>query len=126
MPPLFIESEDQPLRLFKDNLPLYLNSTSKNTYIKIEESPMYLSSGELHLFIIFYEIIFNTYKNSLILIDEPELSFHISWQQKFTKDLLRIKESISPDINFILATHSPGIVNSQWELTIRLSSKELD
>ena len=81
LPPLFIESEDQPLRLFKEKLPINLNSTSKNTYIKIEESPMYLSSGELHLFIIFYEIIFNTYKNSLILIDEPELSFHISWQQ---------------------------------------------
>ena len=37
-----------------------------------------LSSGEQHELVILYELIFRTSQNSLILIDEPELSMHVA------------------------------------------------
>jgi len=46
----------------------------------------------------------------LIIMDEPELSLHISWQLKLLGTLLEI-----PDINLLLATHSPYIANSDYE-----------
>ena len=77
-----------------------------------------LSSGEQHELVLFYELLFNTPSNSIILIDEPEISLHISWQNEFIND---IREIISiNEIFAIIATHSPDIINNNWELTIQL------
>jgi ABC-type cobalamin/Fe3+-siderophores transport system ATPase subunit len=45
------------------------------------------------------------YKNSIIFIDEPELSLHVDWQRK----LCSILESQESGNQFIFATHSPFI-----------------
>jgi predicted ATPase len=45
------------------------------------------------------------YKNSIIFIDEPELSLHVDWQRK----LCAILESQESGNQFIFATHSPFI-----------------
>ena len=78
-----------------------------------------LSSGEQHELVILYELLFRTSKNSLILIDEPELSLHVAWQEKFVSDLEKMAE-IS-DFRAILATHSPEIIADRWDLTVELS-----
>lgn len=71
-----------------------------------------LSSGERQLLIIIANVLFNKYgnalspKNSVIIIDEPELSLHMRWQEMFSEIIL---ES-NPKTQFILATHSPDIV----------------
>ena len=78
-----------------------------------------LSSGEQHELVILYELLFRTSKNSLILIDEPELSLHVAWQEQFVTDLERMAE-IS-DFRAILATHSPEIIADRWDLTVELS-----
>ena len=44
----------------------------------------------------------------MILIDEPELSLHPQWQNKFVKML----KTIGKSNQFILATHSPYIINN--------------
>jgi ABC-type lipoprotein export system ATPase subunit len=76
--------------------------------------PSYLSSGEQHEVILNYELVFNTDSGSLILIDEPEISLHISWQRKFVSNLLEIaKEN---NLNIIIATHSPDIVDKHRNL----------
>lgn len=49
-----------------------------------------LSSGEKQEIVLFYDLIFGTQKDDLLLIDEPEISLHITWQKKFMDDLLRI------------------------------------
>lgn len=77
-----------------------------------------LSSGEQHELVLFYELLFNTPENSLILIDEPEISLHITWQNEFINDLLDINEL--NNIKSIIATHSPDIINNNWNLTIEL------
>ncbi|ODM43086.1 AAA family ATPase [Cereibacter johrii] len=71
-----------------------------------------LSSGEQHQLVLFFELLFEIQKNSLILIDEPELSLHVAWQKKFVADLINIIELNSFDV--VLATHSPQLI-SHWE-----------
>lgn len=77
-----------------------------------------LSSGEKQEIVLFYELIFGTSNNILLLIDEPEISLHIMWQKRFMDDLLRIIEY--KGINVIVATHSPQIINNHWERQIDL------
>lgn len=77
-----------------------------------------LSSGEKQEIVLFYELIFGTQENILLMLDEPEISLHITWQKKFMDDLLRI--ITYKGINVIVATHSPQIINNHWERQIDL------
>ncbi|MDA2275157.1 AAA family ATPase [Bacillus cereus] len=81
-----------------------------------------LSSGEKNELILFYNLIFNIPPNSLILIDEPEISLHISWQNKFISDLKEIHKLNQLDI--IIATHSPDIISNNWDLKEELKGVE--
>src|SRR5690606_1495381 len=51
-----------------------------------------LSSGEQNELVLFYELLFKSSPSSFILIDEPEVSLHISWQNCFIEDLKEIAE----------------------------------
>ena len=77
-----------------------------------------LSSGEQHEVVLLYELIFNAKQNVLVLIDEPEISLHISWQKEFLNDLLRIIKI--QNIQVAIATHSPSIINDRWDLVYNL------
>lgn len=80
--------------------------------------PTDLSSGEQHELVLFYELLFNTQENALILIDEPELSLHVAWQVQFLKDLSAVTRLSGFDV--LMATHSPQIINDRWDLTVEL------
>lgn len=77
-----------------------------------------LSSGEQHELVMLYELLFKTVPGSLILIDEPEISLHIVWQEQFIKDVQRITGLT--DIDVLVATHSPDIISDRWDLTVQL------
>lgn len=77
-----------------------------------------LSSGEQHEVVLIYELIFNIKKGSLILIDEPEISLHVVWQQQFLSDLKKIMDINKS--NVIIATHSPQIINNDWNKVVDL------
>ena len=47
-------------------------------------------------------------KNSIILIDEPELSLHPKWQQR----IIEVYKKIGENNQIIIATHSPHILGS--------------
>lgn len=79
-----------------------------------------LSSGEQHEVVLLYELIFNVKPNILVLIDEPEISLHITWQKEFLNDLLRIIEI--QNIQVVIATHSPSIINDRWDLVYNLET----
>jgi predicted ATP-binding protein involved in virulence len=74
-----------------------------------------LSSGEQEEIVLLYELLFKAKPNALILIDEPEISLHVSWQKTFVSDLLAILKI--KQISVLLATHSPQIINGRWDLT---------
>ncbi len=79
-----------------------------------------LSSGEQHEIVMLYELLFKVPDNCLVLIDEPELSLHVSWQKAFLNELL----SISKFNRFysIVATHSPYIVGHRYDLMMPLDA----
>lgn len=81
-------------------------------------SPTNLSSGEQHELVLLYELLFKVEPNSLILIDEPELSLHVEWQVQFLKDLQEITQLSNIDV--LIATHSPDIIHDRWDLTVEL------
>lgn len=82
-----------------------------------------LSSGEQHELILAYELLFKTKPNSIILIDEPEISLHVAWQRNFLGDLQRIAKLSMFDS--IIATHSPQIIDERWDLTDELSAPDV-
>lgn len=79
----------------------------------------YLSHGEQHLLILLYELLFNSSNYDLVLIDEPEIGLHISWQLEFIEDLKKILEIAN--VSSIVATHSPQIINDKWDYVFDLS-----
>ncbi|MCA2015627.1 ATP-binding protein [Vibrio tritonius] len=68
------------------------------------------SSGEQCLFLLFLGIISSIEDNALICIDEPEISLHPQWQQRFV-NILQEALANYHGCHFIIATHSPLIVS---------------
>lgn len=65
-----------------------------------------LSSGEKQLLIQFMEVVLQEGKSLIFIADEPELSLHVTWQEKLLKALRDLNENAQ----LIVATHSPDIV----------------
>ncbi len=74
-----------------------------------------LSSGEQHKLILYFKLLFEAQTGILVLIDEPELSFHVVWQSTFIEELKRIVTQ--KKLQAIVATHSPQIIDGKWSLT---------
>jgi predicted ATP-dependent endonuclease of OLD family len=70
----------------------------------------------------FYDLIFKVEPNTLVMIDEPELSLHITWQNRFIDELKQIVEQSKFDV--LVATHSPTIVGSNSHLMVGLGNNE--
>ena len=66
-----------------------------------------LSSGEYHLLYLMVCALETRHKGTVIAIDEPEMSMHISWQRQLVRGLLDCASNASPQL--LLATHSPDI-----------------
>lgn len=80
-----------------------------------------LSSGEQHELVLLYELLFRVTPNTLVLIDEPELSLHVIWQKSFLPDLIKVVAATGYDV--ILATHSPFIVGERHDLMVQLAEE---
>ena len=83
-----------------------------------------LSSGEQHLLVLIGKLIFNTKPNSLVLIDEPEISFHPEWQEKFLEIVEQIQ--VLNSFQLLIATHSPYLIGDRWENVIELAEQYSD
>lgn len=85
-----------------------------------ELAPGFLSSGEQHQLVMLYEFLFHMKAETLVLIDEPELSLHVSWQVEYLRDMQRIIDIAGIDV--VIATHSPQIIHDRWDLTVELQA----
>lgn len=83
-----------------------------------------LSSGEQHEVILLFDLLFNVPPGALVLIDEPEISLHVVWQLAFIPDVQRIAELVG--FRFVVATHSPQIINDAWSRAMRLGPPEVE
>ena len=92
------------------SIPIFTNSSGDK--FDINE----LSSGEKQLFLRTLAIKMLNPENSIILIDEPELSLHPKWQQR----IVDVYRKIGKNNQIIIATHSPHILGSVKKENIML------
>ena len=97
----------------ENSMPIFTDSSGKK--FGINE----LSSGEKQLFLRTLAIKMLELENSIIMIDEPELSLHPKWQQK----IVDVYRKIGRNNQIILATHSPHILGSVEKENIILLEK---
>lgn len=81
------------------------------------------SSGELSLIFNLLSIAGEIENNSLILIDEPEISLHPEWQSNFLPILSKMFSNYQ-GCHFIIATHSPQILSSTNDKNVYIINLE--
>ena len=74
-----------------------------------------LSAGEKQLLLVLITVFLQDEKPSVLLMDEPELSLHISWQDK----LISTIRDLNPNCQLIISTHSPSIFANGWENNLK-------
>lgn len=81
-----------------------------------------LSTGQQTLLSKVLYLYFKDYKDKVILIDEPELSLHPSWQNR----VLKIYENFAKlnNCQIIIATHSPHIIGSAKNESLRILDRD--
>lgn len=112
---------NEPINRFVDSVNLFFKECQKtiqvngngDIQIKIKSKRknnniFELSSGEKQLVIMMAHLTFykKNENSEVFIIDEPELSLHITWQEIFIDALLKA----NPDMQFIMATHAPAIL----------------
>jgi len=83
-----------------------LRKLNSDKIYKISEA----SSGEQCIFTTLIGISCNIVDNSLILIDEPEISLHPEWQERYITLLIDTFKNFK-NCHFIIATHSPQLIS---------------
>ncbi|MGM9704781.1 MAG: AAA family ATPase [Prevotella sp.] len=73
-------------------------------------TPYQLSSGEKQMLAILLTVLVEDDRNYILFMDEPEVSLHIDWQQR----LIDIVLELNPNVQIILATHSPAVIMNGW------------
>lgn len=101
----FLADSSKQIVFKEETSELTYNALNKEKEIVVRNKDInYLSSGEQQILILFSYIAFNSNKGQVFIIDEPELSLHIKWQENFLEKL----NIITPKgTQLILATHSP-------------------
>lgn len=82
------------------------NIDKKNKIVYSDE----ISSGEYHIFASFVGIISLLKEDSIILLDEPDLSLHPNWQMLYVNFLKKVFDSFK-GCHFIFATHSHFMIS---------------
>lgn len=70
-----------------------------------------LSSGEQNLLSVGAKLIAYSRPGCLVVIDEPEVSLNVAWQQQYTELVLK-SLSHAPGSHVLIATHSPHLIAS--------------
>ncbi|MCH5178234.1 MAG: ATP-binding protein [Prevotellaceae bacterium] len=73
-------------------------------------APYRLSSGEKQMLIILLTVLLQNRQPYVLLMDEPEASLHVEWQQR----LVGIIRRMNPNVQIILTTHSPALIMDGW------------
>lgn len=70
----------------------------------------WLSSGEKQMLTILMTVLLEDGDYTVLLMDEPEVSLHLEWQQV----LISTIQQLNPNAQIILTTHSPAIIMNGW------------
>lgn len=70
-----------------------------------------LSAGEKQILLLLFTLFLMEDKPTVLLLDEPEISLHIEWQDR----LISLMNDLNPNCQIIMTTHSPNIFADGWE-----------
>lgn len=70
-----------------------------------------LSAGEKQILLLLFTIFLMEDKSTILLLDEPEISLHIEWQDR----LIQLMHELNANCQIIMTTHSPNIFADGWE-----------
>jgi ABC-type lipoprotein export system ATPase subunit len=73
-------------------------------------TPYQLSSGEKQVLIILLSVLIQDNQPYILIMDEPEISLHIDWQE----NLIKVIRELNNNVQIILTTHSPALVMRAW------------
>lgn len=99
------EATDKRVDRDSDMLRFKLNNGSH-----IEIQPHQLSSGEKQILIILASVLIQGGRPFIMIMDEPEISLHFDWQKRLIQDVM----SLNPNLQLVIATHSPAMVMNGW------------
>lgn len=102
----FISTNKIITRDDRKRLTLKFIDQSENEYISWDT----LSRGEKMIIFIMLTVFINKDDNDIFLLDEPEIAMHVLWQERLIGDLIQI----APTCQFIIATHSPSLIEQGW------------
>lgn len=131
--------ERKPLELFVNTMNEFINTNEEEKKIEVDSfghvffttrdnqnpiSIQFLSSGEKQLITFFANLIFKVKDTSsgIFVVDEPELSLHLSWQKIFVSKTLEINKNIQ----LIFATHAPEIIGNRRNKAFKLDKRYIN
>ena len=77
-----------------------------NEYLTLDK----LSSGEKQMLLITLKTFLTHEQPAVIFMDEPEISMHISWQNR----LIDVLRELNPSAQLFITTHSPSVLSKGW------------
>ena len=104
--------QDMMDRLFDDTHKKIDRKSNEIQFIQNGEvlTPYQLSSGEKQMLVILLTVLIEDGEPYALIMDEPEVSLHIEWQQS----LISLIHSLNPHAQIILSTHSPALIMDGW------------
>ncbi|ACB51364.1 putative ATP/GTP-binding protein [Crocosphaera subtropica ATCC 51142] len=86
---------------------IYIKQTRNNEIIELN----HLSSGEKQIISLFSKVYLEAEEDFILIIDEPELSISVEWQQMLLPDIMKSGKCK----RLIAATHSPFIFDNELD-----------
>jgi len=98
--------------LFKETGKQIIRSENEIRFSQLGEvlRPYQLSSGEKQMLAILLTVLVEDRKSYVLFMDEPEVSLHFEWQKRLIELILKL----NPNVQLIVATHSPAVIMNGW------------
>lgn len=105
-------------RLFAETGKKVVRTENEIRFSQIGEvlTPYQLSSGEKQMLVILLTVLVEDEQPCVLLMDEPEVSLHIDWQEQ----LIDLIKTLNPNVQIILTTHSPAVIMNGWTDSVTL------
>ncbi|MCI6161709.1 MAG: AAA family ATPase [Prevotellaceae bacterium] len=109
---LKVKFQDLIDELFAETGKKIIRTENEIKFSQIGETllPYQLSSGEKQMLIILLTVLVEDQEPYVLLMDEPEVSLHVDWQQR----LINLILELNPNVQIILTTHSPAVIMNGW------------
>ena len=99
-------------RLFSETGKRIVRTENEIRFSQIGETlvPYQLSSGEKQMLVILLTVLVEDNCPYVLFMDEPEVSLHVEWQSRLIDLILEL----NPNVQIILTTHSPAVIQNGW------------